>query len=559
MLLIELPDFYTISIKRAKIDVLGIDIGTVSVKYVHLRGKGNKSLVISHGVFPYNGEMPHLDIILSNIRAREGSHRVAIGISSQDILKKIVTIPVLPKDEVAEALNWTVSKSISTPLDEMLFDYIMLGEIEERGIKKDEACFVGVQKHFVTSLLDSFRRNGFKNIALLTDIGFVYQEAVKEEKGSVAVVDIGGTQTGIYIFNDKKIRMVREILIAGESFSDSLIGGVDVNSREGSSLVERGFREGSILLSDVSFQKFVSEVQRTFNVYDKRYPDKPVGKVFFAGRGSKIPTFMERIRQSFVQDMHIFRPYKELESGFLPSYVLSAHGDGLVNLLPEDMKTNEQEAVYRKWLRIGTVGIAGLLIILSLTILAKLNGLNASVQVERGYVTHMKEQIKALSIVTAPAKRNEFVPFMKEIGKKDEVFIVFLKYLSSRLSGDIYIRAIDFSPEKQAPPVPSSVQTRAAANSQGVIDLLNLANTQSNQKTSAPSPVSIGSERGRYISITGYAIGEVDIAEPALLGFVIKLKDTGLLYDIELENKQTKMMKGKRVVEFTVSGRYGGN
>ena len=111
---------------------------------------------------PYNGEAPHLELILSQIKSKEGGLRVAIGISSQDILKKSVTIPVLPPDEVREALNWSTSKTIPTSLDEMYYDYMMLGEVEERGIRKQEACFVGAQKAFVNSLLTSFANSGFR-------------------------------------------------------------------------------------------------------------------------------------------------------------------------------------------------------------------------------------------------------------------------------------------------------------------------------------------------------------------------------------------------------------
>ncbi len=504
--------------------------------------------------------MPHLEIILSDIKAKEGSQRVAIGISSQDILKKMVTIPVLPKEEVKEALNWSVSKSISSPLDEMLFDYIMLGEVEERGIKKEEACFVGVQKTFVNNLLDSFKKTGFKDVSLLTDIGFVYQEAIKEEKGSVAVVDVGGTQTGVYIFQGTKMRLVREILIAGESFSDALADGVDFHSKAGSVSVEHAFRDGLIRLNETSFEKFSSEIQRTFNVYDKRYPDKPVNKAYFAGSGSRIHTFIEKIRRSFEQEIHVFRPYKELELGFLPAYVLSAHGEGLVNLLPEDVKTSEQEAVYRKWLRIGSVSIVGLLVLFSLTMLARLNSLNASLQVEKSNVTQMKEQIKTLSLATAPEKHTELAPFMREIEKKDQVFITFLKYLSSRLTKGVYIKSIDFGLMKQAQPAPKGPQVGGGSPSdQNINDLLSLAYRQTPEKPVAPPPSNEGGENKRWVTIVGYALGEIDVAEPALLDFVIRLKDTGMLYDIEPGRKQVKMIKGKRIVEFGVSGRYGGD
>ena len=93
-------------------DILGIDIGTVSVKYVRCKGTTGKSIVVSQGDYPYKGGFEDLELILADIRNKEGPDlEVAIGMSSPDIIKKTFTIPVLPKKEQKEALNWTSAKA----------------------------------------------------------------------------------------------------------------------------------------------------------------------------------------------------------------------------------------------------------------------------------------------------------------------------------------------------------------------------------------------------------------------------------------------------------------
>ena len=88
-------------------DILGIDIGTVSVKYVRYRKKG-KGVVVSRGEYPYKEGWEDLEGILSSIKSREGVNvEVAIGITSQEILKKTFTVPVIPKEELREVLDWS--------------------------------------------------------------------------------------------------------------------------------------------------------------------------------------------------------------------------------------------------------------------------------------------------------------------------------------------------------------------------------------------------------------------------------------------------------------------
>ena len=206
------------------LDILGIDIGTVSVKYVRCKGTTGKSIVVSQGDYLYKGGFEDLELILADMRSKEGPDlEVAIGMSSPDIIKKTFTIPVLPKKEQKEALNWTSAKSLSASLDDMVYEHIMLGQIEEKGIKKDEVLFVGIQKGFVERVLSTFQRAGFQQITLFTDIAFGYVYALGEVGDrSIAVIDIGGKRTGLYIARARRLMLAREVLTASESFSDAL-------------------------------------------------------------------------------------------------------------------------------------------------------------------------------------------------------------------------------------------------------------------------------------------------------------------------------------------------
>jgi hypothetical protein len=88
------------------LDILGIDIGTVSVKYVRCKGATGKSIVVSQGDYPYKGGFEYLELILADIRNKEGPGlEVAIGMSSPDIIKKTFTIPVFPKKNKKKPLT----------------------------------------------------------------------------------------------------------------------------------------------------------------------------------------------------------------------------------------------------------------------------------------------------------------------------------------------------------------------------------------------------------------------------------------------------------------------
>jgi len=100
-------------------DILGIDIGTISVKYVRYRKKGKGIVGLARRV-PLQGRLGglrghpffHQEQGRGERRSRHRHHLPGDP-------EKTFTIPVIPKEEMKEVLEWSASKIISIPLDDM--------------------------------------------------------------------------------------------------------------------------------------------------------------------------------------------------------------------------------------------------------------------------------------------------------------------------------------------------------------------------------------------------------------------------------------------------------
>ena len=506
-------------------DILGIDIGTVSVKYVRYRKKG-RGVVVSRGEYPYKEGWEDLEGILSSIKSKEGANvEVAIGITSQEILKKTFTVPVIPKEELREVLDWSASKIISIPLEDMRHEYVMLGEIDERGVRKDEVLFVGAHKEYVNRIIALFEDVGFKNSVLLTDIGFVYLPVVEEAvDGSVAIVDIGGRQTGIYIFDGKKLHMVREIMTAAESFTDVLISGFGLTYEEAENYTkEKGFDEASNDILAVPMERLGGEIQRTFNVYAQKYSSRPVTRVYLAGRGAQIPLLLERLKAFLAEDLLHLPSSIEIEEEFLPAYILAVHKEMLVNLLPEQVKAREREAVYTKYARIGGVLLGCLIVVLTLNTLSSYHRLKSSVDLDRAAVQQKREQLDRLASVRSSLVHNELGPIIAEIERRDSSFIVLLKYLASRIPKDVYVREVEFSRQEMVPV--------------------------------APAKDGKASEAANNVQLKGLIIGDAETMEATLLRLMIDLEKSKVVNNVTVVSKDVKDMKGRPAMEFLITAK----
>ena len=548
-------------------DILGIDVGTVSVKYARWRGKKDKGELVSKGDYPYQGDLDDLAAILSDIKTKEsGNIEAALSITSQDILKKTFSIPILPKEEIKEAINWSASKIVPMPLEEMVYEYVMLGEIDERGIRKEEVMFAGVPRDYVNNILTLLDRTGFKDVVLITDVGFIYAPIVEDRHdGSVAVVDIGGRQTGIYIFNRKKLRFVREIMTASESFTDVLISGLGLNYDEAEEYKrEKGFDDRSNEILNLPFERLIGEMQRTFSVYNQKSPDTPIVKVYISGRGSMIPNIIEKIRNSLIEEVGNLDMPVNIDDEFLPAYVLCTRKESLVNLLPPEIKIREKEAIYKKWMRTGTIGILALLIILSLNVWSNYSKPELAIKLQKASISNKKAQLKQIGGTVSLSRYNELAPLLGETQKKDKTFILLLKYLSSHLPKDVFIKEIDFARERKI--IPSSKDLRKDASSQETKQAKETS--KETVKESAPkettnngAPKDIAqaaaplSGNDYVVGIIGYIYGEADMLEPILLSFIIMLDRSGFIQNVKVSGKELKEIGNGKVMEFIITGR----
>jgi Tfp pilus assembly PilM family ATPase len=548
-------------------DILGIDIGTVSVKYMRMRGKGT---IVSQGEYPHKGGWEDLNFVLTDIKDKEGTDvEIAVAVSSQDILKRTFTIPIMPKDEAKEAIGWSASKVVTTPLEDMIYENIVLGEISERGMKKEEVLFVGANKEYINILLSIFETVGFRRIITITDAGILYMPITAEKKeGPIAVVDIGGRQTGIYIFDDKRLRFMREILTASESFIDALMGEFDLSYDEAEKYsIERGFNEESRHILAFPLDRLTGEVQRTFNVYARKYPERPITKIYVTGRASRIPNLISMIQETFIEKVERLPSPVDIEEHFLPAYALCIDTEPIVNLLPEKLKARKREMTLRSWLRIATICLVALLLIPSITILTNLRKTQIYLKSEQADVASKKEQLRLLGSITTTSRYSEIMSLRKEIDKKDVTFITLLKYLSSRLPKDVYLLDIEFTDSnarldltprvpskdlslKEGPSLKETVKG-AAKESLGAGPPSASATQPQVQNASG----SAASEPDYSVTIKGRIFGDIDVLESTLLNLVISLERSTLLRNMGVSKKEIKEVRGRRALEFVITGR----
>jgi Tfp pilus assembly PilM family ATPase len=130
---------------------LGVDIGTASIKIVELENYKGQAKLKSYGYADINTNIlrgatdKNNQLIASYIKeiikkSRMESRQAIAALPTFSVFTSIISLPPMPKKDLASAVKWEAKKFIPLPIEDMILDWKILnikGGAQEHKIKKD--------------------------------------------------------------------------------------------------------------------------------------------------------------------------------------------------------------------------------------------------------------------------------------------------------------------------------------------------------------------------------------------------------------------------------------
>ena len=147
--------------KILKGDIIGVDITSDLVRVVEAVRSADKVRVLNfvHEEFKPSVQKDALDVprvLTSFIDGKKiKSSRLHCVIPCQNMCIRVVTMPVMPHKELSQAIRSKIYKYISVDLEQVYYTFSVVGQTEERGIKKLEVVFAAIQKKYLIVIFKS--------------------------------------------------------------------------------------------------------------------------------------------------------------------------------------------------------------------------------------------------------------------------------------------------------------------------------------------------------------------------------------------------------------------
>ncbi|MGH9943418.1 MAG: type IV pilus assembly protein PilM [Pyrinomonadaceae bacterium] len=322
--------------KSAK-GLVGLDIGSSSVKAVELQGKpGSLTLAnLGHEALQsdtvVDGQIMELNdvsnVIASLFQTRQfKTNRVAAGVSGGSVIVKNIIVPPMSKEELEESIDWHAEEHIPFDIADVNLDYQVVGSSQDSLHVLMAAC----KRDFVANIKQAIQLAG-KQPAIIDVDAFALQNCYEvnyepQPQETVSLLNIGAATMNINILQGTKSVFTRDISLGGNQFTAMLQKELGLTFEEaeavkrGGQLPEREQPEERPAADLAAFVENVSdllalEVQKTFDFYRATSEDGQgaVQKIFISGGCSKLLGFVECLAQRFNMPVERFDPFRRIK------------------------------------------------------------------------------------------------------------------------------------------------------------------------------------------------------------------------------------------------------
>lgn len=309
-------------------NVLGVDIGTASIKLVEIKNGSPKPQLLNYGILETSThlERPNEAIQTSSLKLSENQVADALKqllkqtkIQTKDVIASIPSfssfvtffdLPLMPEADTHKAMGFQIKQYLPLPVSEVDIEWMKVGEKETEEGRKQQILLISIPKEQIVKYQNIFKLAGLKLKALeLEGLGLARALSDSNDKNSTLIMDIGCYSTNIIIVENGHLRYNSTSDYAGASLTRAIANGLGIDVRRAEELKKsKGLLAsgGEYELSTLTLpfiDVIISEAKRGINIYKTNY-GTDIKKVILAGGGANllgIEKYFERETQLEVE------------------------------------------------------------------------------------------------------------------------------------------------------------------------------------------------------------------------------------------------------------------
>ena len=327
---------------------VGLDIGSSSVKLVHLKERKGGYQLLAYGSAPLppeaivDGALMNSSAIVQAIQELVAQQKVktrdvAIGVRGHSVIIKKISLPRMTQEELDESIQWEAEQYIPFDVKDVNIDtQILTPEADAAG--QMDVLLVAAKKDMINDYTSVCAEAGLTATVVDVD-AFAVQNAFEASQDlapgqPVVLINVGAAVTNINVVLNGMATFTRDITMGGNAFTEEIQKQLNISYEEAEALKVGGQGEAdAVVPQEVErviqgvAEQMGGEIQRSLDFYAATAPDSHVSKVFLSGGTARIPALTKVIEQRAGVPVEVMNPFRNIEVDnrkFDPAVIMNA-------------------------------------------------------------------------------------------------------------------------------------------------------------------------------------------------------------------------------------------
>jgi type IV pilus assembly protein PilM len=327
---------------------VGLDIGSSSVKLVHLKEKRGGYQLLAFGSAPLppeaivDGALMNSAAIVQAIQEvlsqqKVKAKEVAIGVRGHSVIIKKISLPRMTQEELDESIQWEAEQYIPFDVKDVNIDtQILTPEGDAAG--QMDVLLVAAKKDMINDYTSVCAEAGLSATVVDVD-AFAVQNAYEANydpspQDTVVIVNVGAAVTNLNVVSRGITTFTRDITMGGNAFTEEIQKQLNISYDEAEALKVGGQGDSdAVVPQEVErviqgvAEQLGGEIQRSLDFYASTAPDGKITRAVLSGGTARIPALFKTLEARAGVAVEILNPFKNIEIDnrkFDPAVLLAA-------------------------------------------------------------------------------------------------------------------------------------------------------------------------------------------------------------------------------------------
>src|ERR1700757_1116104 len=308
--------------------LIGLDIGSSSVKGIELKKTKEGYELVSHGIETLaqdtvvDGAIMDAPSVAEKIVSIFDNQKikakdVATSVSGHSVIVKRVSMPLMTEEELFDRIQSEASQHIPFDIADVNLSYQLLEATENQM----DVLLVAVKKDKILNHTNVLAQAGKTPVVVDIDafgLQNCFEVNYEPDAGqTVALLNIGASVMNINIVRGGVPLFTRDVSVGGNQYTDALQKELDLSFDDAERLKKGDTlptvtdeQKGQILrsVSDI----LTLEIQKTFDFFRATASGENIQRIMVAGGTARVPGLVDLLREEFAMPVEELNPFRKV-------------------------------------------------------------------------------------------------------------------------------------------------------------------------------------------------------------------------------------------------------